>query len=44
MWLGYTTYPNAFFTQNDLGTLNGSPLLQLENISSFPADCSTVAN
>jgi hypothetical protein len=44
MWIGYTTYPDAFFTPNDLSTLNSSPLLQLEDISSFPADCSTVAN
>lgn len=44
MWIGYTTYPDAFFTQSDLATLNSSPLLQLENISSFPADCAVVAN
>jgi len=44
MWIGYTTYPDAFFTQNDLPTLNSSPLIQLENISSFPSTCSVVAN
>jgi hypothetical protein len=42
MWIGYTTYPDAFFTAPDLSTLNVSPFLQAENIS-FPADCSAVA-
>lgn len=44
MWIGYTTYPDAFFTANDLSTLNSSPLIQTENIASFPSDCSIVAN
>jgi hypothetical protein len=42
MWIGYTTYPDAFFTAPDLTTLNASPFLQVENIS-FPPDCSVVA-
>jgi len=42
MWLGYTTYPDAFFTAPDLVTLNASPFLQPEALS-FPADCSVVA-
>jgi hypothetical protein len=42
MWLGYTTYPDAFFTAPDLTTLNASAFLQVENLS-FPADCSVVA-
>jgi hypothetical protein len=43
MWVGYTTYPNAYFTSNDLATLNSSPQLQAETLS-FPASCSAVAN
>ena len=42
MWIGYTTYPDAFFTAPDLTTLNASPFLQPESLT-FPADCSVVA-
>lgn len=44
MWIGYTTYPDAYFTPNDLPTLNSSALIQAENISAFPSTCSVVAN
>jgi hypothetical protein len=40
MWMGYTTYPNAYFTSADLTTLDASPFLATEStIPSASCDC-----
>jgi hypothetical protein len=40
MWWGYTTYPTATFTPQDLTTLNASPFIATETaIPSTSCDC-----